>query len=193
MKAARICESPVPLWLITVAEPTPFRPPFNDYRFLKKIAPTLVPCRFRGVLLTTLDTVLRTGIDVEPPDSVIFAENFEKAWEYGRWPKLILALDRTKLSATCHVVPRDTPQQQVEELRRVFPTVLRSEQEDTLWLSRLKADNPLVGTESETSYACWIPGDAKEALKLLMIFATSDTEPTVRDAIKRILNDRGHR
>jgi hypothetical protein len=186
VKATRISDSPVPLWLITVAEPPPFRPPFNHYRFLKQIAPTLVPCQFRGVPFTRLETVLRTGIDVEPPDGVIFAEHFEKAWEYGSWPKLILALDRTTLSPTCHIVPRDTPQFQVEELQRVFPTVLRSEQEEMLWMSRLRADSGLIGTEAEASYARWIPGDPKEALQLLMIFATSDTESAVRETIGRI-------
>jgi hypothetical protein len=41
----------------------------------------LFTCVFRGVAIDRLPVVLKTGVDVEPTDTVLFADFFDKAWE----------------------------------------------------------------------------------------------------------------
>lgn len=44
-----------------------------------------------------LRVVLKTGVDVEPSNSVIWANDLEKALEYGDWPKVVMAFDSERL------------------------------------------------------------------------------------------------
>jgi hypothetical protein len=73
---------------------------------------------FRGVALSRLGTVLRQGIDVTPSHAPFYAEDFEKAWEYGGWPKMILALNPGQLDRTFREVASDAP---LAELNRCCP------------------------------------------------------------------------
>jgi hypothetical protein len=50
----------------------------------------------------------RTGIDVEPTDARIYVAGLEKSWEYGGWPKVIMALDQEQLESTYREIPADT-------------------------------------------------------------------------------------
>ncbi len=87
-----IADKPVPTWLVDVPGGDKwFRPPFSSGDLVRTL--NLSGCTFRGVASDRLRAVLRSGIDVEPPDSRIFAGPFDKAWEYGGWPKMLLALD----------------------------------------------------------------------------------------------------
>lgn len=134
---------------------------------------------FRGVELGRLRTVLRTGIDVEPPASPIYVGDFEKSWEYGRLPKLILYLDAARLRNTYVEIPADTPEPEVQQLRRTYPTLLTSTDGSMLWLSRLSEDDRGLGSPYEAVYARWIPENPVGALLGLLIFARPQDEPLV--------------
>jgi hypothetical protein len=123
----------------------------------------------RGVALERFQTVRRTGIDVEPTDSVIYVDCFEKAWEYGEWPKMVLALNPSKMKRTFVEVSADVDEDKLALLRRTFPTVCRSTDGTKLWLSRLPEHDPRVASEYERAYAWWIDGDARDALEAVFI------------------------
>jgi hypothetical protein len=179
-----ISESPQ-MWLIQVpAEGFDHRPPPDCDDFFIKLDPSLIVGQFRGVNISRLPTILRSGIDVEPPDSVFYADSFEKAWEYGEWPKVLFALDVQKLRRTFTEVPSNTPPAELARLRKTFPTMLRSRDGSTLWLSRLREDDPKLGSAYEMAYAWWIEGNPFEALRGLFIF----WRPQDAKALEQIAN-----
>src|SRR6266540_17607 len=177
MKTCLLLSQPVPFWHIELEDR------FNErhhlfkevelFASLERETPVdLLRCCFRGVSIDRLSTVLRTGIDVEPTDSIIFADcfGFGKAWEYGGWPKLILALNPRGLERTYREVAADLPVDQLAELRKRYPSVLKSSDGSRLWLSRFPENSPRIATGYETEYARWIPGDALKVLKALLGF-----------------------
>jgi hypothetical protein len=167
----QIAHSPVPLWLATVdLDKYRYKPPLRDVD-LWEAWPELMRCEFRGVSIDRLETILRIGVDVEPPDSVIYVSDFDKAWEYGGFPKLVLAFKCDKLRRTHATVPADTPPEELSELTKTFPTVVPSIDGESLYLSRLAADDTALGTEYEWAYAYWIPGDPFDALVAALVFA----------------------
>lgn len=97
----------------------------------------LIGCGFRGVSWDRLGVVLSTGIDVEPTDATIYVDGFDKALEYGGWPKVIVALRSAQLDSAFREVSADTPPAQLAELERAFGTRLPSVDGSKLWLSRL--------------------------------------------------------
>ena len=136
--------------------------------------------RFRGVSVDRLDVILNIGIDVEPTDSIIFTDMcFSKAWEYGGWPKIILELDSTKLDRTFREVPADTPAEELEEIRKTFPTSLISKDANSIWFSRLHEDDSRITSDYEFEYARWIPGDPFAALRGIYLFV----DPTIKKAV----------
>lgn len=128
---------------------------------------------FRGVNIDRLPTVLAQGIDVTPTDAVIYAAEFDKAWEYADFPKVILALDPLKLDRSFREVPSTCKDDSLSRLQKIFPTELVSTDGKSLWLSKLSRDDPRVGTNYEMAYAYWIPGNPFEALRAVLIFADS--------------------
>lgn len=116
-----------------------------------------------------LSTVRATGIDVEPTDSAIYVGDFDKAWEYGGFPKLMLALDADRLEHTFTVLPDDADAETLAGVERRFPTVIRRQGE--LWCSRLDADDPRLGSPYEVEYCRWIPDDPFDALRALLVFS----------------------
>lgn len=139
----------------------------------------------RGVRADRLGHVLRTGIDVSPTDSPIFAEiGLDKALEYGcDGDQLILLLDVRKLRRTFREVPADSDASLLAELRQSFQTELRSKDGKSIWFSRLGKDGGGAGTSYEADYAWWIPGDPWEALRGLIVLseqALDSTEAFVR-------------
>ncbi len=129
----------------------------------------LICCGFRGVSWDRLAVVLSTGIDVEPPDATIYVDGFDKALEYGGWPKVIVALRNHCLDSTFREIAATTPEEQLVDLQRVFGTKLQSADGSKLWLSRLSADDSRVTTDYEVAYARWIPQDALEALAAVFV------------------------
>jgi hypothetical protein len=165
-----------------------FSPSFESFDFLMKcslIDPMwFIRCAFRGVSFNRLAAVLETGIDVVPSDSVIYVSDFDKAWEYGRLLKVVLALDRDHLDRTYREVPADTPEDEITRLACKFPSIEKSRDGSRLWLSRMGEDDPRRTTSYEINYARWIPGDPKRALRAIFIFANEriDLQAAVKDA-----------
>jgi hypothetical protein len=182
-RAKLIGAKPKPIFLIEVApDANPHSPPFNLVELFRSIheesEKSLRGCVFRGVSLERLNCVLQYGIDVQPTDAVIFADNdLSKAWEYGGFPKLILAMDRSRLERTWREVPVTTPPSQLQDLQRTFPTSWASADGKTLYFSRLTLSDPQLGTSYEWTHALWIPGNPVEALRALMIFARKEDCP----------------
>jgi hypothetical protein len=141
-------------------------------------------CTFRGVSASRLPVVLRSGIDVEPTDSAIYAHYFDKAWEYGGFPKLVLALDMTGLDRTYKELPEDADGAEIEELRQTYPTRLTTE-DRTIWLTRLQEDDPHAATQYEWGYGWWIPGDPIAVLRFAVVFGRSSED------LRKVLADIG--
>ena len=131
----------------------------------------LSDCLFRGVSVEKLNTVLKLGIDVEPTDAVIFTDVYlEKVWEYGGWPKIVLALSRDGLQRTFEEISSDTSEEKLAEMRARFPTMLTPSEGKMLRFSRLAESDSRLASVYETEYARWIPGDPLQVLKMIMIF-----------------------
>jgi hypothetical protein len=159
------------------------RPPTDLFGWQLDLDPTLPVKTYRGVGLDRLATVLTTGIDVEPSDSVIFADFIDKAWEYGGFPKVILALDPGRLERTFREIPADTPQDELDAVRERFPNVLTSADGETLWCSRMSIEDPRIASPYEWAYAWWIPGDPFEALRAVLLFASEDDTAQILSAL----------
>ena len=170
--------TPVPTWLVRVPDDNADETLSADViKLLVKIDRDLCGCSFRSVKLDRLHDVLRTGIDVTPTDSPIYAEFITKAIEYGGWPKVILALDSGQLDLTYREVSAFLPQVELAALTLHFPTVLKSIDGNKLWLSRLKEGDPRMESAYETHYARWIPGDPFKALKAIFLCARESDLP----------------
>jgi hypothetical protein len=107
----------------------------------------LISCGFRGVSWDQLGTVISTGIDVEPPDATIYVDGFDKALEYGGWPKVIVAIRNHCLDSTFREISGTTPEKQLADLQQVFRRKLQSADGTKLWLSRLPADDSRITTD----------------------------------------------
>lgn len=130
---------------------------------------------FRAVALERLPLVLKTGIDVEPSDAVFYVGEFEKCVEYGGWPKLVLALDCGFLTSTFRETRADISDDELASIKKVYPTVLTSEDGSSLWFSRLNASDPRLSSPYEVGYARWIETNPLQALKgILVLCDTSD-------------------
>ena len=163
-------DGPAPVWTADVdAVASAYRAPVDESD-LWQLDRRLMGCMFRGVDFDRLDTVLATGIDVEPPDAVFYASSFDKAWEYGGFPKLLLALDCAVLDRTFRVVPADKPTAELDEVTSRFPHILAREDGQSLWCSRIPVDDPRCASADEMEYAWWIPGDAIETLLAVFVF-----------------------
>jgi predicted AAA+ superfamily ATPase len=152
------------------------KPPFESFEFLLGCDPEM-PTRmfssaFRGVSIDRLAAVLEMGIDVQPTDSIIYVSDFDKAWEYGGVPKVILELDRSFLHSTYREIPSDTVAADIADLQKHFPCVEKSRDGSKLWLSRLAENDPRRNNAYEINYAKLIPENARHALKAIFIFAT---------------------
>jgi hypothetical protein len=171
LQVTLVVDRPVPLWRVLLPHGGELsRPPFNEIQFLRGLDRRLVGCSFRAVGADRLDAVLAKGVDVEPTNAAIFADFFEKAWEYGDWPKVMLAFDPSRLDQTWREIPATTPRDQLEALQQTFPTVIASRDGSTLWLSRLAKDDPRCTTDYEVAYGRWIPGNPFDALRAVLLF-----------------------
>jgi hypothetical protein len=148
----------------------------------------------RGVTANRIGQVLRTGIDVSPPDSPIYAEQgLDKALEYGQnGDQLLLLLDVRELRRTIREVPADSDPSLLTELRQTFQTELTSKDGKKIWFSRLGRDGKGAGSSYERDYAWWIPGDPWEALLGLIVLsegALDATEAFVRRELAAALTN----
>jgi hypothetical protein len=142
-------------------------------------------CAFRGVSFERLRTILERGIDVNPTDSVIFADSPCKAFEYGEWPKVLLALRRECLKQTFKEVSADASREELEKVRRDYPTILRSRDGSKFWCTRLNEDDHRIATDYEFGYARWIPGDPWDALKAVFVVCRPEDHDELRKFIHK--------
>lgn len=154
---------------------------FNQIQLLGKISnlisTKIFSYKFRAVEYSRLSYVIKTGIDIDPTDGVVYAESFSKAYEYGGWPKIMLVLDSSHMQRTYREIPVDTPKDEIRRLQEIYPTILKSKDRSKFWLSRLPEDDKHIASHYESEYAWWIPGDPKEALGAILIFGhKSDQE-----------------
>lgn len=180
MRTEKVADEPVPVWLIHLNDAEADWKPNVRHADLRNLDHDLLRCEFRGVTFQRLDTVLSTGIDVDPPNSPIYTSSIEKACEYGGYPKLILALALDSLERTFREIPTSAPAEEVEALRNQFPTVLTSQDGEWLWMSRLSENDRRISSSYEVNYARWIPGDAVKCLRGLLIFLRAEDEVSVR-------------
>ena len=89
-----LAAQPVPVWTAAVdAKTHRYHPPITEDDLCESFDVLSWDTDFRGVGLDRLQTILATGVDVEPTTAPIFVSDFDKAWEYGGWPKVVMAFD----------------------------------------------------------------------------------------------------
>lgn len=179
-----LCDARV--WLIQmpsvgIHDSNPF-----DVQFLMRLDRQLLGADFRSVSIDRLASVLESGIDVVPSTAPIYVDCFDKAWEYGGWPKVTLALHRESLEHTHREVSADIPAAELAELTQRFPTRLTSKDGRTLWLSRLPENDTNVSSTYECLYGRWIEHDAKDALMAVLLFARPEDEPRVIETLQAL-------
>jgi hypothetical protein len=130
---------------------------------------------FRGVPPDRFLTVLATGVDVTPTDPPIYCADLEKAWEYGatsgsQGPRLIMALDSSKLERTFQTLPSGAMPDEIAAVRATYPHH-HPEHPDGLWFSRIDRFFPAY----EIPYGYWIPGDARDALMAVFLVGDDDS------------------
>jgi hypothetical protein len=178
MNVEQVRQSSPPIWFIAVDEET-FRAPDDLFLLACECLGDGQLRGFRGVTLDRLPTVVRLGIDVEPTCTPIYHDHIDKAWEYGGFPKVILALDERLLDRTFREVPLDHPEEEQQALLEEFPTRVVGPEGSTLWFSKLAPDDPRLTKPYEWAYGCWIPGDAREALNGVFVIGTADDRSKV--------------
>lgn len=136
-----------------------------------RFASELLACACRGVSLDRLDSVLQHGIDVWPTDHPIFVDSWDKALEYGGWPKFLLLLHPGQLHPTWHEVSTTLDPVELSHLRKPHPNQLVSTDGSKLWLTRFNLDVPQAGTAYEATYGNYIPGNPFDALAALLVLA----------------------
>jgi hypothetical protein len=123
---------------------------------------------FRGVAFGRLEQVMTTGIDVEPPDRPFYVAEFEKAMEYGDWPKVMLALDYDALDRPWRRVREETSPDDLSALREIFPIEVRDAR-GGLWLTKVIRDRLEASFQYDIDYGRWIPGSPWDALRAVLV------------------------
>ena len=172
--AQLVATAPVPIWIVVLPDDIQASDTVDNLRALTRSLfrqaglHALRPF-FRSVGVDRLPNVLATGIDVEPTSAVFYVDRSPgKAWKYGGFPKVLIALDPEQVMQTWLEVPVDTAPEELERLRSTFPTRIRMP--DTYWFSRLAEDDPQLGRSYEIEYAKWIPKNPHDALRGIFIF-----------------------
>lgn len=188
MHVRRLTDNPVPFWSVAIrVAKNSFRPPFGERELFEKLGMRLLGSAFRAVGIECLQRILHKGIDVEPTDAVIFTDYFfDKAWEYGGWPKVMLVLEHSKLQRTYCEIPATIAPDELSKLRERYPAMVRSIDGTKLWSSRLREDDPKITTSYETTYARWIQGNPFDVLKAIIVFVDPDDQEQLVKAVKNL-------
>lgn len=171
-----VTRDPVPVFFVQMERKQVYPTQVDAYGLLKD-AEQLVPgiglpllglCR--GISYRRLPVVVRTGIDVDPPDAPFFAEYITKAVEYGGWPKVLLVLDEDMTAPACLDLAADCDADLLESLKVDYPT-MKSLGAGTIRLSRFPAGHHAVGSAEENAFGHWIPDNQKAALLAIVVLA----------------------
>ena len=125
---------------------------------------------YRGIAFSSQELlrILVRGIDVEPTDACFYASDLSKALEYGGDPKLVLMLEPRMCRSTWLQFFSDSESSEIESAKETYPYELRQD-DGGIILSRMEDERHRFSSY-EFEYARWIPGNAREALKGVMIF-----------------------
>jgi hypothetical protein len=170
----QVTDTPVPVWVTVIdAKKYNLHPPVTAFHLL--LSGLIEQMRaFRAVSIDRLPVILRTGIDVEPTTAPIYVAGFEKAWEYGGWPKVIMALDGKQLERTYREIPGDTPPDEIAQLMQDYPRRLDRKSGEYVWLTRLPESDLGAGYQYEREDARWVPGDPFDSLIAVFVFMPED-------------------
>ena len=174
-----ITESPVPVWF-TEWEPTPAfqSAPASATADWAGLYRQYGQVLFRGTGLNRLPTILANGVDVEPPTHHIYASMFDKAWEYGKYPKVVAAYRADRLDRTYRALPLG-PGVDEAEVRGEFPHEYTYDMAGVRFLSKL-VHTTIGGPGYEWAFGYWIPGDPHEALVGLFAYGTPSDLAEIR-------------
>ena len=133
---------------------------------------------FRTVSIDRLPTILTTGCDVVPSDSVLWADRSpEKSLEYGDgYPKVVQVFNNTFLEPSWRQVPLSLPEDELHQILRIYKTKRVAEDGSYLWLSRLPGTDGRIDTPHEHEHAFWIPGEPLDALLAVVVIGQSAEE-----------------
>lgn len=120
---------------------------------------------FRGVDRKALNRALDTGIDVEPTDSRWYGAELEKALEYGGLYPAVLILDSSLSERPYRDLPADAPHAD-HAAARDWSGSEGEPYAEGRWVhyARVGSNDRLRGAAYSTTYAWFIPRDAKKAL-----------------------------
>ncbi|MEZ4503022.1 MAG: hypothetical protein R3C39_10390 [Dehalococcoidia bacterium] len=168
----QIASSPCPVFVVSLSQRE------EEWDALAGVASELAVDLLRRKILGVwhaasfdqMDAIASSGIEVRPTDSPIFVDrDLGKVLRYGGAKKVVLVLDPSALVPTYREVPANLPQEELQALKRLFPTEMRSKDGNWLWLTRLPDGDPRRELPYERDYARWIPGDPFDALKAVLV------------------------
>jgi hypothetical protein len=114
-------------------------------------------------------------VDVEPTTAPIFVSDFDKAWEYGGWPKVVMAFDGMCLQRTYReIVISETTAEQITKLMVDYPTRIDDLAGERLWLTRFPQTDTRATSPYEREFARWIPGNPFDTLLTVFVFMPED-------------------
>ena len=167
-----LADRPVSVWTAAVdAKAHQVHPPVTERSLRESFDVLSWDTEFRGVGLGRLPAILAAGVDVEPTTAPIFVSDFDKAWEYGGWPKVVMAFDGTHLERTYReVIISDTAADEINRLMVDYPTRVEDLAGERLWLTRFPKTDTRATSAYEREFARWIPGDPFVALLAVFVF-----------------------
>lgn len=128
-----------------------------------------------GVPLDACERVLMNGIDVLPTDSVIYANDLEKASEYGGRDKLIMILNQTKMRRSYMLLDEGADPETRRRVEQEYGTEPIIFPEGTIWYSRLAPTDRRRGSPYEEENGWYIPGDPFSVLSGIIICSSQRT------------------
>ncbi|MGH3165418.1 MAG: hypothetical protein ACRDN0_05935, partial [Trebonia sp.] len=91
--------------------------------------------------------------------------------EYGDWPKVVMAFDGMKLKRTFReIVISEVTADEIEQLMNDYPTCIKDDAGERLWLTRFAATDPRAASPYEYGFARWIPDNPFDALLAVFVF-----------------------
>jgi hypothetical protein len=114
---------------------------------------------FRAVSLDAKERVLMNGIDVLPTDAVIWANDLEKALEYGGSNQLVMILYRKSMRPSFMLVDRNSTPEVIKSIEEEYGTNPVAFDDGTLFYSRLPSTDRRRASPYEVENGWYIPGD----------------------------------
>ncbi|MDR7252259.1 hypothetical protein J2X46_001235 [Nocardioides sp. BE266] len=186
MKYEQWTDVPVPIW---AAEVTPDDRPDEVDDLTMSLMMANRGVTYRGVNLDRLPVILEHGVDVEPTDAIIYCGPLEKAYEYGRLPKVVMVYRTADERGDVIVQPAVTTIHDITSpadaasRRRSHPHEMQRAEGSPIVLCR-------VAPESEAHYAYYraygrfIPGDPWDALIAILVFGDAEALSAARAVIE---------